>query len=216
MIRTVLLDFDGTLVHTAPGILAGFRKTLAAAGIAPVEAVDERVIGPPLMATLQRLTGLGPGEALDRLAATFRATYDADGVLDCEPYPGLLEVLDAVRAEGRAAIVVTNKRQAPARLIADRLGFSPRLDALYSLDSLTPPAPRKQALVAHILAAHGAEAATTVLVGDSSEDAHAAAGNGVAFIAARYGYGDPGDGTVPAVATLERLADLPAALRRLD
>lgn len=216
MIRTVLLDFDGTLVHTAPGILAGFTKTLAAAGITPVEPVDERVIGPPLMATLQRLTGLEPGEGLDRLAAAFRATYDADGVLDCEPYPALDAVLDTLRTEGRAPIVVTNKRKVPTHLIAERLGITRRFAALYSLDSLTPPAPRKQALVAHILAAHGADAAATVLVGDSAEDAHAAAGNGVRFIAAAYGYGDPAADGVPAAATLARLEDLPAALRRLD
>lgn len=217
MITTVLFDFDGTLVHTAPGILAGFRNVLDAAGVRAVQAIDERVIGPPLLATLQRLTGLDAGPEIDRLAAAFKATYDADGILQAEPYPGLEDTLAALAAAGRRAYVVTNKRQVPARAIADRLGLLPRLAGLYSLDSLTLPAPRKQAVVAHLLAAHAVAARSAVLVGDSAEDAEAAAGNGLRFIAVTYGYGAPlAFAGAPAAATLDRLAELPDLLRRLD
>lgn len=217
MISAVLFDFDGTLVHTAPGILAGFTKTLADAGIAPVEPVDERVIGPPLQATLRRLTGLDPGHALDRLADAFKATYDADGVLGADPYPGLDAVFDALAASGRRAFVVTNKRQVAARAIAERLAIAQRLGGLYSLDSIVPPAPRKLAVVARVLADHGVAASSAVMVGDSAEDAEAAAGNDVRFIAATYGYGTPLDVPgAPAAGVIEQLADLPDLLRRLD
>ena len=217
MISSVLFDFDGTLVHTAPGILAGFRKVLAQAGIAPREPVDERVIGPPLLSTLERLTGVRAGPELDQLTAAFKATYDADGILDAEPYPGLDAMLDALAKAGRRAFVVTNKRQAPARAIADRLGIAPRLAGLYSLDSLSPPAPRKQAVVARLLADHRIRPESAVFVGDSAEDAEAATGNGLRFIAATYGYGTPlGVTGAPAAASLERLSDLPVLLARLD
>ena len=85
MITTVLFDLDGTLIHSAPGILAAFRKVLADAGIEPVDAVDERVIGPPLMKTLARLSGLEPGERLDAVATAFKATYDTVGVYHADP-----------------------------------------------------------------------------------------------------------------------------------
>ena len=56
-----------------------------------------------------------------------------------------------------------------------------------------------------------------VLVGDSAEDAEAGAENGVRFIAAAYGYGDPASFTRAAAAgTISALADLPALLARLD
>lgn len=216
MISTILFDFDGTLVHTAPGILAGFRKVLAEAGIEPADSVDERVIGPPLLATLRRLTGLAAGSDLDRLATAFRETYDADGVLDADPYPGLAGMFDALDAHRRRSFIVTNKRQVPARAIAERLGIGPRVAGLYSLDSLSPPAPRKQAVVARLLADHAIVPDTAVFVGDSAEDADAAAGNGVRFIAVAYGYGSPSASGVPAAATLDRLADLPDILHRLD
>ena len=217
MITAVLFDFDGTLVHTAPGILAGFTKVLAAEGIVPREPVDERVIGPPLMATLRRLSGLEQGAALEKLAAAFRATYDADGVLQAEPYPGLVETLATLGKAGRRSFVVTNKRNVPTRLIADRLGVTAHVGGLYSLDSLSPPAPRKSAVVRHILGEHMLDPGAAVLVGDSAEDAEAGAENGVRFIAAAYGYGDPASFTRAAAAgTISALADLPALLARLD
>lgn len=216
MINTVLFDFDGTLVHTAPGILNGFRRVLADAGITPAEPVDERVIGPPLLATLTRLSGVEAPRELDHLAAAFKAWYDTEGVFQAESYPGLDEMLDMLRAADRRAFVVTNKRIVAARAIATRLGFMDRLVELYALDSLTPPAPRKLALVAHVLAAHEIDPASAVLVGDSAEDAEAATGNDLRFIAATFGYGAPiGVAGAPAVGALQSLGELPGLLLRL-
>lgn len=216
MIEIVLFDFDGTLVHTAPGILNGFRRVFADAGIIPAEPVDERVIGPPLLDTLSRLSGVVDQSSLDRLSAAFKAWYDVEGVLQAEPYPGLDQMFDSLRANGRRAFVVTNKRITAARAIAERLGISPQLAELYSLDSLTPPAPRKRALVAHVLATHGIDPMAAVLVGDSAEDAEAAAGNGVRFIAATFGYGAPlGVSDAPAVGALASIGELPDLLQRL-
>src|SRR5262245_15526300 len=118
MIRAVLFDLDGTLIHSAPGIIGCFEEVLEAAGRAPVERVDQRVIGPPLLATLKRLTGLGDGPQLDAIAAAFRARYDSSGVLLADPYPELVDVLQSIAKSGTKAFVVTNKRIAPTRLIA--------------------------------------------------------------------------------------------------
>lgn len=217
MIDHVLFDLDGTLIHSAPGILGSFTRVITAAGRTPVDAIDTRVIGPPLLATMKRLTGLHDGPELDGLLAAFRTEYDSAGVLQAEPYPALDEVLDALRAANRKSYIVTNKRHLPAQLIAARLGMAPRLSGLYSLDSFTPPAPRKQAVVAHVMMSHEITADRTILVGDSVEDAQAAHANGIPFIAVRYGYGDPlAYGDARPAAELRALAELPALLARLD
>jgi phosphoglycolate phosphatase len=212
-----LFDFDGTLVHTAPGILSCFRQVLADAGIPPAEPVDERVIGPPLLETLRRLSGVADQERLARLAGDFTAIYDTSGVLGADPYPGLGGTLDALAAKNRRSFIVTNKRHVAARLIADRLGITKHCVALYSRDALTPPAPTKAIVVAQLIADHAIDPRAAVLVGDSVEDATAAAEHGIRFVAVTYGYGNPfaGNGATPA-ATLECIADLPAVLSRLE
>ena len=53
----ILFDLDGTLIDSAPAILASFRNAFAEAGITPVVAIDESIIGPPLLETLQILSG---------------------------------------------------------------------------------------------------------------------------------------------------------------
>lgn len=215
MIRAVLFDLDGTLVHSSPGVLDSFRQTFATAGVTAVDHIDERVIGPPLRATLERLTGIVDGARLDELAETFRGIYDSAGAMAAEPYPRLDDVFAALDDAQRRAFIVTNKRIHPARLIADRLGLTARLAGVYALDSYAPPAARKRVVVERVLAEHMIAPGSAVMVGDSLEDAEAAAGNGVAFIAATYGYGSPIGTTRPA-AIIERLADLPTALERLD
>ena len=216
MIRVVLFDFDGTMVDSAAGIVASLEKVFATFQILPKEAIDRRVIGPPLMATIRRLTGITDGPTLEDLAASFRAAYDVDGVLAARPYPELVETLTKLRKAGLVSYVVTNKRSLPTRLIADRLHVSPLVAGLYSLDSLSPPADRKIALIAHILRANSIDPIEAVVVGDSAEDAEAAAENGLRFIAAVYGYGDPSTFTgAKASGTIVSLAELPSLLERL-
>ncbi|MEA3245923.1 MAG: HAD family hydrolase [Gemmatimonadota bacterium] len=217
MITGVLFDFDGTLVHTAPGILAGFRRVFAEAGMTPVEPIDERVIGPPLAATIRRLAGDAAPERLAALAAAFAATYDADGVEMAFPYPGMSETLEALAGEGRRMFVVTNKRIVPARMIAERLGIAARLEGLYSPDAVAPRAANKADLVGRVMVAHRLEAAATIVVGDSADDANAAHANRLRFVAAAYGYGDPSAAAgPPPSAVLDELRALPEVLRRLD
>lgn len=53
----ILFDLDGTLIDSAPAILASFRDAFARAGLTPVIPIDDSIIGPPLTETLQLLAG---------------------------------------------------------------------------------------------------------------------------------------------------------------
>ena len=54
MTRSVLLDLDGTLIDSYPGILASCQATLRALGHQPDDRLDMRAaIGPPLEEVLQ-------------------------------------------------------------------------------------------------------------------------------------------------------------------
>ena len=75
----IVFDLDGTLIDSAPAILASFRAAFVHTGIAPAVAIDESVIGPPLTETLQLLSGSDDPALIGRLAEAFKASYDGAG-----------------------------------------------------------------------------------------------------------------------------------------
>jgi phosphoglycolate phosphatase len=211
----VLFDLDGTLIDSAPAILATLRLVLDRHGIEPVIPVDRRLIGAPLIPMLTRLTGITHEEELAPLAATFRTAYDEVGLTATVAYDGLGEVLESMARRGHRLYVVTNKRDLPTRRILALLGIAQRFAAVYALDTMAPPAREKGELVGTLLAAHQLDASSCVMVGDTVEDAAAAYANGIAFMAATYGYGTPSvDAPTAALGTIASLRELPERLEQ--
>ena len=48
VIRNIIFDLDGTLIDSAPAILAGFRSAFQSCDLSPKVALDASVVGPPL------------------------------------------------------------------------------------------------------------------------------------------------------------------------
>jgi len=184
----ILFDLDGTLVDSAPSILAGFGAVVARHAITPQVPLDSRLIGPPLLPTLQRITGMNDTEALQAMAATFKASYDQEGYRLTAVYPGIDAALRAL-VQRATLYIVTNKRIHPTRLILDHLGWAPLFTGVYAQDAYSPPLPSKAAVIGHVLQAHSIDPASALYVGDRAEDGEAATANGLRFAWATWGYG---------------------------
>jgi phosphoglycolate phosphatase len=187
--HSILFDLDGTLIDSAPGILASFGAALARTGIRPAVPLDASLIGPPLPVTAATLLGRDDPTALAALIAAFRTDYDEAGYRATTVYAGVPGLLDGLAAAGVALRIVTNKRIAPTRRILEHLGWTPRFAGVHALDATLPPAPHKTAMVTAVLHAAGLSATSTWMVGDSAEDRRAAETNGLRFFAAAWGYG---------------------------
>ena len=71
--HVVLLDLDGTLIDSAPGILAGIHEAFRAVDVVPpADAVMRAWIGPPVRETLARELGVHGDAAVERANAAFR------------------------------------------------------------------------------------------------------------------------------------------------
>jgi len=187
--RHILFDLDGTLIDSAPAILASYRDAFAQAGIEPVVPIDADIVGPPLLETLQILSGSHDPALVARLADGFKASYDSEGYRQTAAYPGVGTMLQRLGAAGLQLSIATNKRIHPTRLILEHLGWLGHFDHIYALDLFTPRLPDKAAMIRRLMADHALPDHRSVYIGDRSEDGESADANGLPFIAATWGYG---------------------------
>ena len=185
----VLLDLDGTLSDSKPGIAASFRFTVGQLGHDPAAAGDLTwAVGPPIAVSMRRLLEQYGDDRVDLAVGIYRARYSDVGLYDCSVYPGIVHMLDALRDAGLAMCVATSKRRDFADRVIDHLGLRSYVQAVYGampgggLDD-------KQDLLKHILSVEGFSAADTIMIGDRLHDMHAARHNGIRPIGVLWGYG---------------------------
>lgn len=208
----VLFDLDGTLIDSAPAILASFRAAFAQTGVAPVRAIDAGIIGPPLVETLQHLSGSTDPACIDALTQAFKQSYDNSGYRATLAYPGIDALLDALAGAGCRLSIATNKRIHPTRLILEFLGWHRHFSHVYALDLFTPRLPDKATMLQRLLDEQEIPRTDAIYIGDRREDGESAASNRLPFVAATWGYGSLGaDELAPgwqAAATPQALADM--------
>ncbi|MBM3270075.1 MAG: HAD family hydrolase [Candidatus Sericytochromatia bacterium] len=199
----LVCDLDGTLVDSAPGILAAIRETVPEVLPGWDGAVGPDLIGPPIGEMFARLLGPLAPDVLADLVGRFRAAYDTAGYAASRVYEGVPETLAALREAGVACYVLTLKPTAAARRILGLHGLLPFFADTLSPDDPADPFATKADGARLLCRRHGLPARRTALVGDSPDDLAAARACGLAFHAAGYGYGG-----IRADRTLDRFTDL--------
>jgi phosphoglycolate phosphatase len=186
---SVLLDLDGTLVDSQPGIFASCRAALCALGHDPGKAsAIKLVIGPPLEEILQALLQAYGDDRLDEAVAAYRQHYGEVGILGSEPYAGIDGALQEMRRAGLRIYLATSKREVFARRILENLKLATYFDGIYG----SVPGGKldhKPELLAHILSETNICASHSLMVGDRRHDitgAHAVDMRGVGVL---WGYG---------------------------
>jgi phosphoglycolate phosphatase len=194
----VIFDFDGTLVDSAPAILATFAQVLEEAGLAPVVPLDQSLIGPPLIPTLQKISGSSDPELIDLLVKRFKTEYDENKLPLTVAYHGVSALLPALRECGVSLHIATNKRERPTLRLLDLFEWRKLFASVYCIDTPPSGSPDKTEMLARLLIEQLLPKTSSVFVGDTLSDASAAAGNDIPFLAVGWGYGDwPGEAVQP-------------------
>lgn len=214
MPKCLVLDLDGTITDSLPDIAAALNRSLARHGQDPLPIAAVRpMVGDGVAQLFLRgyaARGLVPTEAD---MAEGLADYTAHSTDETYLYPGALEALQALKAQGWRLAVCTNKPEAPARILLDHVGVLPLLDAVGAGDSF----PVKKPDPDHIrftLRAAGVAMEDAVMIGDHHNDVAAGKGAGLPTIFAAWGYG-PREVGAMADATAEHFAEVPALCERL-
>jgi phosphoglycolate phosphatase len=186
---SVLLDLDGTLIDSNPGILASSLAALRALGHEPDETLDiKRIIGPPLEDMMQVLLRPYGDDRVGDAVAAYRQHYGESGFLGSVPYPGIGKSLEEMKRTGLRIYLATSKRATFASRILDHLKFADYFDGIHGsvpggeLD-------HKPELLAQVLSRHGLSPSHSVMVGDRRYDISGAHAVGMRGLGVLWGYG---------------------------
>jgi phosphoglycolate phosphatase len=189
MPTSILLDLDGTLSDSRPGIEACFRYTLTELGHDPAAAGDLIwAVGPPIAVSLRRMLEPFGDERVDLALTVYRERYSSTGIYDCSVYPGVAAMLDSARDSGLTMCIATSKRRDFAERVMDFLGLRAYVRGVYGAEP-GGGLDRKQDLLAHILTVEHLTASDCVMLGDRLHDIEAAKANAIRSIGALWGYG---------------------------
>lgn len=120
----VLFDLDGVLADSRATILDSLTAALAERGRPVPDDIAERAVGPPLPLALQDLYGLDPdGDEVAAIVRDSRARYET-ALLRTPGFPGVPEVLRALRRRGLTLGVCTSKPLPFAERVLAVLGLA--------------------------------------------------------------------------------------------
>lgn len=209
MKKTVLFDLDGTLTDSGEGIINCAILALEHFGL-PIPTREEmRVfVGPPLYETFQKF-GV-PADKTDEAIRVYRSRYIPTGMFENTPYPGVKELLEALKSEGYTLYVATSKPEEMSVTILEKFGLAPYFDRICGASTDTSRS-TKDAVIAYLLAQSGAKE-DMVMVGDTKYDVLGAKAHGIPTIGVSWGYGSAEEmmeaGAVGIADTTQQLLEL--------
>jgi pyrophosphatase PpaX len=179
-----LFDFDGTLADSLELIMTSFRHATASVlGETPSDEVLLAGIGRPLIDQMHELDPVRAEELYDVYVEHNLRHHDEL----LRPYPGVHELLAALRGAGRRLGIVTSKRRATAERGAGLLELGP-FEVLIGWEDTDAhkPGPEPVLRALELLAAAAADA---VYLGDAPWDIRCGRAAGVATAAVLWGAG---------------------------
>ena len=181
----VLFDLDGTLIDSAPGILATFKKTFETFGLAVDEQRLRPFLGPPLRSSMAQLL---PQSRVEQAVETYRELYKIHGLDGCAPYEGVPEMLRMLRQAGFAVCVATSKPRPVALRVLRHFGLEQAFDYIGGA-SMDASLDTKTAVMQLVLGQPQLAGRRSVMVGDRENDMQGARDCALPAVGALYGYG---------------------------
>jgi phosphoglycolate phosphatase len=216
---TIVFDLDGTLVDTAPDLIATLNLILSREDLPAVPLDTARpMIGGGARFLIERgLAAAGRSmtrEEVDRLVHDFIAYY-AEHIADhSRPFPGTEAALDMLAAQGCRLTVCTNKLEWLSVRLLQTLGLGWRFAAICGADTFGVSKPNPVILHKTIIQA-GGDPDRAVMVGDSRTDILTARAAGVPVVAVDFGYTETPVSELNPDRVINHFEKLPAALSEL-
>jgi phosphoglycolate phosphatase len=189
---TIVFDLDGTLVDTAPDLLAAADHVFASIGI---RGVPSQAIRPAISFGSRRMIENGLAYArvklstgqIDQLWHEFLTYYETHISVKSRPFPGVIAVLDDVEQSGGRLAICTNKIERHAKQLLADLKLAHRFATIAGRDTFRAQKPDPLHLIETIRAA-GGDPSHALMIGDSDVDIATAKAAGIPVVGVSFGY----------------------------
>tara|TARA_B110000914_G_C15499358_1_gene464977 strand:+ start:1601 stop:2251 length:651 start_codon:yes stop_codon:yes gene_type:complete len=190
---TILFDFDGTLFDSKIGILNAVKYAMTLEGVTVFDDdILESFIGPPLHYSFQKHYNISD-ERLDEIVVIFREYYAKQGYRETAVYPGVVEMLDKLKSQGKTLAIATAKPTKYAKQILDIFKMTHYFDSIQGSLTKGELFPKDRIIGTVIKELDLFDTEDCVMIGDTIYDIKGAQAHNMRTIGVTYGYGKEKD-----------------------
>ena len=190
MYNTILFDLDGTLTDSEPGIINSIEYALKKYDIEIENKADLRkFLGPPLVESFKQYCGFSENKA-EQAVEFYREYFREKGIFENNVYQGVVQLLEALKAQNKRLIVATSKPEPFTYRILEHFDLLKYFDFVAG-SNMDNTRSKKDEVIAYALNSCGiTDLQSAVMIGDREHDIIGANKVGIASIGVLYGYGD--------------------------
>ena len=187
--NNLFFDLDGTITDSAPGITNSIIYARKKWGL-PCGPNSEyyRFIGPSMPQSFEDFWGFSHDDAV-RFLSDYREYYAVKGLFENAVYPGVAELLDAMKNAGARLFIATTKPTHFSERIAERFDFHKYFELISGIDLNDPASNSKAAVIEYARVTCGVDMSSAVMIGDRAHDVEGAHAHGIPCIGVTWGFG---------------------------
>lgn len=186
--KYIIFDLDGTLSDSKEGITKSVQYALKKVGIIEDNLENlEHFVGPPMVEQYMKTYGMSKERAFETLDY-YRERYTPIGIYETKRYPGVLEILLALKENGLKIGMATSKPEGMAIEVAKYLEIFDYFDIICGAD-LHGPKQSKEDVLNKVFDNTDFVKDESVLIGDTRFDIEGANKVGIDSIGVLWGMG---------------------------
>lgn len=216
--KTVVFDLDGTLADTSADLLAAANACFQSLGhgdvLGPADALTAFHGGRAMLRLGFSRLGIGSEAEVDAQYPVLLQAYAAAIDVHTQLYPGAVAAVEALRRDGFAVSICTNKPEGLAEELTRRLGIRNLFGALIGADTLPTRKPDPAPYIAAVERA-GGMVNRSMLIGDTETDRKTGLAVGVPVALVTFGPEGQGVARLSPEALLHHFDDLPELARKM-
>ena len=188
-LKSVILDFDGTIADTRALIVSTMQQTITELSL-PGRTDDEcaAMIGLPLKQTFTDLIPMDDATG-DLCAATYRRLFAENNVPGAVPmFPHVKDAILRMHAAGMLVTVASSRLRGSLTAFIDEMGLAPYIPYVLSVSDVERAKPAPD-MVLKTLRENNLRPEDAIVVGDTMFDIRMAHAAGVKAVGVTYGNG---------------------------